>query len=995
MGLEYNKIKYILQNIILAMGDEVMDRISNYTQQIIKELGYENSGNLYYFANIDFCKDLSFHDRKVLNEIAPCAFFLVDRKPRVLFFDYLSEYNEKHNLYKKIWNSQIPIIISVERDRVKVFNGTSIKFSNIDNFCLDEICKFDILDCNEFSQFSFWNITSENFLRNYQMEFSKDTLNEIMLKNIQCVTNKLKNRYHIKFATKLILRIIFIRFLVDRGIDIGFDGLKSNVEESQKSLLEIVRRKERLYNLFSFLKGKFNGNLFELGDESSDESLKNEIFELLYVFLSGKEEMETGQLSFLPLYDFNIIPIELISNIYEILLGEKVQDKDKAFYTPEYLTDYIVKESISTFLVTHDYCKVLDPSCGSGIFLVKTLKQIIGKNVDKNGYINDNSLLCSIVEENIYGVDLNPEAIDVTIFSLYLTLFDYKDPKKLDNFKLPNLKEKNIIVSDFFDDCKLEKIKGIKFQFIIGNPPWGSIKEGLHLEYCKKNGIPQQRYEISRSFIAKVKDYSSEETTCCLIIPSKLFYNKQKPAIEFRKLLLLKCEIQQVLELSSVRDLVFKKADAPAAILIFKHKDSNCLSHKMIYISLKPNMFFKLYHVIAIEKNDIKTIQQAILYNNDWAWKTCVYGNSWDIDIIKTLKKKFISINDAIIKYKLVKGAGISDNDGNYDASRYIGKKIINSYAIDAFYYDGDQSTIFNKQKIYRLGKSDIFEPPFCLLRKGANCSNYRLRAAYSEDNIIFKEAISAIKGDINQKNLLLNIMGILNSSLYVYLNLMLGSSMGIEREQVFMNEIYSYPFIKDEDIGNYAREIQNKNSNFINGFRKDISVDIEKLDELVLEKFGLDHDPFIDYAINVQIPMLYSSKMNYREVNGEEMYQYSKVFREYWKELVSKQNKFVKVALYPKVMGKFAVFALAICDERQKLEYEVFEDIDKDKSLLSRFLIQKINEQFYQIRDVIYFEKSSFFIVKSNEYKNWHSAMAYIDHAAVIETILSDRKGE
>ncbi len=184
-------------------------------------------------------------------------------------------------------------------------------------------------------------------------------------------------------------------------------------------------------------------------DEVYDEALNDEVFELLKCFLSGNQEMESGQLSFLPLYDFNIIPIELISNIYEVLLGEKAQDDDKAFYTPEYLADYIVKESLGTFLTKDSQCKVLDPSCGSGIFLVESLQLIISKNVDDNGYIKDNDKLCQLIESNIYGVDSNPEAIDVTIFSLYLTLFDYKDPKSLDDFRLPNLKNKNLWVSDF------------------------------------------------------------------------------------------------------------------------------------------------------------------------------------------------------------------------------------------------------------------------------------------------------------------------------------------------------------------------------------------------------------------------------------------------------------------------------------------------------------------------------------------------------------------
>ncbi len=63
----------------------MVNRISNTTQMIIKKLGYHNSKNLYYFANINMCKDLSFHDKKVLNEIKPCAFFVVNGKPKVLF----------------------------------------------------------------------------------------------------------------------------------------------------------------------------------------------------------------------------------------------------------------------------------------------------------------------------------------------------------------------------------------------------------------------------------------------------------------------------------------------------------------------------------------------------------------------------------------------------------------------------------------------------------------------------------------------------------------------------------------------------------------------------------------------------------------------------------------------------------------------------------------------------------------------------------------------
>ena len=93
-------------------------------------------------------------------------------------------------------------------------------------------------------------------------------------------------------------------------------------------------------------------------------NLTQDVFLLISDFLSGKEEQQTGQKSLFALYDFNIIPVSLISNIYEILLGKEKQKSDRAFYTPEYLVKYVVaqalgEEQIKESLIT------LDPSCGS------------------------------------------------------------------------------------------------------------------------------------------------------------------------------------------------------------------------------------------------------------------------------------------------------------------------------------------------------------------------------------------------------------------------------------------------------------------------------------------------------------------------------------------------------------------------------------------------------------------------------------------------------
>ena len=121
-----------------------------------------------------------------------------------------------------------------------------------------------------------------------------------------------------------------------------------------------MRNKDSIYTLFEYLKSKFNGNLFELDDEIECPELTQDVFNLLADFLSGTISMEDGQLSLFAMYDFNIIPVELISNIYEILLGREARDKDNSFYTPNYLVEYILDKTTLGFLKEHLEYTILD-----------------------------------------------------------------------------------------------------------------------------------------------------------------------------------------------------------------------------------------------------------------------------------------------------------------------------------------------------------------------------------------------------------------------------------------------------------------------------------------------------------------------------------------------------------------------------------------------------------------------------------------------------------
>lgn len=484
----------------MKIGGDKMNTI----EIVIQRLGYNKSEKLFYLSDIDKCTDLSWHNRRVLLELAPYAAYIVDGNVFTVFFDDLNN-RENIDIHGKIWNAQMPVVISDEGNYIKIYNGKSMVIDADKKIKLRDIVAYDLEQFNEKNAFSYWNVTNSLSLELYEKSMEKKSLNEFLIENLKYITEKLKNKYKISFANKLMLRVLFIRYLIDRGINIGYMGLNDDVKYSQEIFLNIIQDKKKFIELIIYLKDKFNGNLFEIDEQKERLEITQEALFMLHDFLTAKAEMATGQLCLFPFYDFNIIPIELISNIYEILLGKENQDRDKAFYTPEYLVDYIINRTVGKYLVNEKECKILDPSCGSGIFLVKSLQKILECNAETNGFLQDKSKINELVKKNIYGVDYNEEAVDVTIFSLYVTLFDYQDPKNLENFTLPLLKNENVFYGDFFDEEKMEVIKNIGFKFILGNPPWGNVKQQNYRKYCKEKNIIAQNGEICVAFLLKVR----------------------------------------------------------------------------------------------------------------------------------------------------------------------------------------------------------------------------------------------------------------------------------------------------------------------------------------------------------------------------------------------------------------------------------------------------------------------------------------------------------
>jgi hypothetical protein len=251
---------------------------------------------------------------------------------------------------------------------------------------------------------------------------------------------------HLRFAHSLIGRSIFIRYLEDRGIltESAFDEIAHGRKEWKKLLasppglpgLDLSKRpslyaraledKGFTYALFRKLADDLNGDMFP--DVAAEECVvTQEHLRKIQGLLFGDTDRQNSL--FFYAYDFEIVPIDLISSIYEEFYHHKSSSHEEhgAYYTPPVLVEFLVKQVLTPERLATSPT-VLDLSCGSGIFLVEAFRRIVRQRIARQGRRLRFGELKKILCGQLRGIDVNPEAIRVAAFSLYLSLLHYVDP---------------------------------------------------------------------------------------------------------------------------------------------------------------------------------------------------------------------------------------------------------------------------------------------------------------------------------------------------------------------------------------------------------------------------------------------------------------------------------------------------------------------------------------------------------------------------------------
>ena len=931
--------------------------MDNSLKNIFERIGLNTKNGLIYKNSKN--NPINARIKYSLKHIDYDALYALDNNPLIIFKEY-NNINDYNNNYKKllnqIWNlNDIPILFICRPDQIEIYNAN---FFNEDE---SRLAIFDKLE--DLKSFQIEDIVNGSFFINYKNEFDKSKKVQNYLLNNISETKKIltKNNLPNNIVYGLIGKLIFSKYLIDRKI----------INYTTDDFYNIIENKKKLFDFFRLIEDRFNLKLFEL-NKRDEQYIKQEHLKSLSNLFRGHDIVQQQEVLFCP-YDFSIIPIELISNIYEIFLEE--YDETKSFYTPLFLVDYILDNTLDLKLEKNNNCKILDPSCGSGVFLVESLRRIINKNLKSKDKLENNELI-KIVKNNIYGVDKDENAIYLTILSITLTVFDYLNISEIEKFEMPNLLGENLFIDDFFNETSdFNKLN--EFDLIVGNPPWGH-ENTPHLNYSDGNNIPISNKEISQSFLIRVKDFANVETKIALIIPSKTLYNiTAKP---FRSFFLNLFNLEKVLELSIMRKHIFKNAIQPPCILFY---DLNRNTHnKLEHRSLKPNKLFYFLQNIVIQKLDIKYIKQTDLIENDWMWKFLLYGNVLDFQFIRHLKK-ITPIKEIINKNKLIQGTGVHcTSDSKEDASKYLDYNYLDVSAskkmLKRYYIDESNVSKWNKPFVNSTRNEKLFEPPYVLIKAGTD-KYYRCVSSFSNKQWVFKDTIVSIKGTNDNIPLLKSIVGILNSKLFTYFALLTFSSIGVERNKILEKELLEIPFIQDGKIVSYVDKLSNERD-----FKK-IKELQDELDNLIFDLMDFDEQEIdlINYLIDITIPMLESESVldennnAFRNVRKDELETYAQLFINHFKHFFNENNnEYLHSEIY--ISGNFIGLNFIIDENASSNLIEFQEDHDILNIFGNLSIIEKNN--LYIQKDIKGFTENSFYVIKSNEYKNWHPAIARLD---------------
>ena len=400
---------------------------------------------------------------------------------------------------------------------------------------------------------------------------------------------------------------------------------------------------ERALALFDWLRVTFNGDLFPMDDPGAErQRLGEQHLSLMRDFIEGislvPERHGQGRLF---QFRFDAIPVDLISAIYQQFARSSAADQAQLHglhYTPIELVHLVLDPVFERLAPT---AKIVDPTCGSGAFLVEAFRRLVWRATQAEPA--NRKLVRHILYNQLFGIDINRSALGIAAFSLYLAALELDEEPVTD---VHDLNFERLIGMTLFEADTLggelpELLNKAPFDAVVGNPPWtfvGNKERQLHRAQGYEDTLRPRR-SPDHDFLAVAARLASGGGRIGMVMKATPFFSSDERALMARTALLERLAPVALINLSFLRkEGLFPDATAPA-LLFFARCKLTPDRDRLLVGSIAWNPDFRRTGVFHLGPGEIRAVPLQRVLRTPPFLKATVFGTVRDGWLIADLRR--------------------------------------------------------------------------------------------------------------------------------------------------------------------------------------------------------------------------------------------------------------------------------------------------------------------------------------------------------------------
>ena len=615
-----------------------------------------------------------------------------------------------------------------------------------------------------------------------------------------------------ELAQRFIGRCIFTWYLLDRGIAQPFltDALSSDLSEMFASTA-------KAFALFEWLRKTFNGDLFPMDDPGAErEHLTEKHLALIREFVECRslvpEHRGQGRLF---RFRFDAIPVDLISSIYQQFARSAAADEAASqglHYTPVELVHLTLDPVFEGLPATS---RILDPTCGSGAFLVEAFRRSVWRAAAGNPA--HRKLVRDILYNQLFGIDINRSALGIAAFSLYLAALELDEEPISDirDLKFDHLINTTLFEADTVGNTLPAKLKSAKFDAVVGNPPWTFVS--------RRNSAPKRntnepdtlrpRRSPDQQFLSVAADFAGERGRIGMLMKATPFFSNDGHAIDARSALLKRLAPAALINLSLLRkQSLFPDATGPALLFFARCALSSTPDHLLVgSIPWTPD--FERTGVFHLGPADVRRLPLKAVLATPSLIKAAAFGTARDGWLIAKLHTEFPSLKEVLdtlgIRANVARGQGfiVGGQPQVPVPPSHRGLRIVRPGDFMPFRTQLDDLRTLEATTLHRPRSRSIYRKPLVLCPKGSYTSAIergRYSAALINHDVLYTQNLFGISFASVDHEFAHALSAILNSTITTFQLAFGGPTWGLERPTVGPEDLLS---LRIPDLTNCDRK--------------------------------------------------------------------------------------------------------------------------------------------------------------------------------------------